>query len=459
MRLGIVAAVAGTAALLALLLHNPALLGEARLVEAVPHDALLSETCADFGYTDLETVITPPIAGTHPLAGGNSVTVSTADGLYFDWSSTIPVDAVIMRKDEWAVLYPYPPATSGNDVHAPWDPPNNQPYEPTHMLFCYDLEAPSPTDTPAMPTITPTSTDTPTPSSTPTHTPTPTPTCVDRGGDTSCADPANDPDDDGCMTAEETALGDNFDPTAWYDVYDVPVPAKPDADGANGSRNKVIDIGDVLAVLFYTFADDNGPPNANGVDYDSIKGWDGDGDSVNDASPIHDIEEGLKYDRSPGLGPSGDTGVDPAGPPNGVIDTGDVLAALAQAFLVDCSLSDLPDLVVGAMRIEMETGGACWTPPPPPLGVRVSVENIGSGDAGPFAVDVNGEQQMVASGLSAGQWTSLWFPGYVYGVNTGTADVTSLVEESNEGNNTMSEPLPIPTAPPTCTPTPTATPS
>ncbi len=161
--------------------------------------------------------------------------------------------------------------------------------------------------------------------------------CIDREGDTQCDEPATDPDDDGCTNVEETALGDNFDPDAWYDVYDVTVPAKADAAGANGMRNKVVDIGDVLAVLFYAFADDDGPPNANGVDYDSIKGWDGDGDSVNDASPIHDIEEGLKYDRSPGLGPSGDTGIDPAGAPNGAIDIGDVLAALAQAFQVDCT--------------------------------------------------------------------------------------------------------------------------
>ncbi len=161
--------------------------------------------------------------------------------------------------------------------------------------------------------------------------------CIDREGDTHCDDPTNDPDDDGCTDAEEVALGDNFDPTAWYDVYDVPVPAKADAAGANGFRNKIVDIGDVLAVLFYAFADNDGPPNANGVDYDSIKGWDGDGDSVNDAVPIHNIEEGLKYDRSPGLGPSGDTGIDPAGAPNGAIDIGDVLATLAQSFVVDCT--------------------------------------------------------------------------------------------------------------------------
>jgi hypothetical protein len=162
-------------------------------------------------------------------------------------------------------------------------------------------------------------------------------------GNTSCEDPANDPDDDGCTTAEETALGSVFDPTldGWYDVCDMPVPAKPDAEGANGVRDKVIDIRDVLAVLFYAFTEPSGVcgdnPNANGVDYDCAKGVDLDGDTDDDAAYSHGIPEGQKYDRSAGLDPDSGTGVDPCGPPNGVVDIRDVLAVLAQAFDVDCS--------------------------------------------------------------------------------------------------------------------------
>jgi hypothetical protein len=49
-----------------------------------------------------------------------------------------------------------------------------------------------------------------------------------------------------------------FDPTAWYDFYDVPVPAKDHAGdgtepedpvGANGRGNRAVTIRDVLAVL------------------------------------------------------------------------------------------------------------------------------------------------------------------------------------------------------------------
>ncbi len=152
--------------------------------------------------------------------------------------------------------------------------------------------------------------------------------CVDRDGDSSCTDPENDPDDDGCTSAQEANLGSVFDPAdGWYDVYDVPVPARADPQ-PNGARNRLVDIGDVLAVIFYAFADEGGPPNANNVSYDSTKGL---------VSPHDEIlKMGLMYDRSAGADPDPVTGIDPAGPPDGAIDVGDVLAAVAQ-FGLDCS--------------------------------------------------------------------------------------------------------------------------
>jgi hypothetical protein len=175
------------------------------------------------------------------------------------------------------------------------------------------------------------------------------PACIDRLGDTQCDSPDFDPDDDGCSTVEEAALGSVFDgsPAGWYDVYDVPVPAKCDVAvgcpagaqvGANGTRNKIVNMSDVLATLFYVFTADDGGMNANMVDYDSIKGVDLNGDTSNDIMPpLHAIEEGQKYDRSAGLGPDPVTGKDPAGPPNGVVNMIDVLAALAQSFQVNCT--------------------------------------------------------------------------------------------------------------------------
>ena len=151
--------------------------------------------------------------------------------------------------------------------------------------------------------------------------------CIDRDGDTTCRDPVNDTDDDGCTAAQEAALGANFSDNNWYDVFDVPVPTNADPT-PNGPRNRKVDMSDVLAVLFYAFAEKDKDPNANGVDYDSLKG----------IIPPHDtyLSAGVLYDRSPGLGPDPVTGIDPAGAPNGKVDMTDVLAALAQAFVVDC---------------------------------------------------------------------------------------------------------------------------
>lgn len=178
---------------------------------------------------------------------------------------------------------------------------------PTGLVGGYIVcEAPPPTETP---TPTPTATSTPTATATATATPTPCP----------------DSDGDGCDDCSEQSMG--LDPLAWYDFYDVPVPAQADMT-PNGPRNQLVDTADVLGVLFYVFADDEGPPNTNGVDYDSVKGsCDWNGDTTAD-------EEGRCYDRTPGAEPSPPF---EAGPPNGVIDIGDVLAALVQAFVIDCS--------------------------------------------------------------------------------------------------------------------------
>jgi hypothetical protein len=64
---------------------------------------------------------------------------------------------------------------------------------------------------------------------------------------------------------------------------------------------------------------------------DPIKGVDLDGNTTNDIPPpLHQIEEGVKYDRSPspGANPPWD-----AGPPNGAVNMQDVLAVVAQVGL------------------------------------------------------------------------------------------------------------------------------
>jgi uncharacterized repeat protein (TIGR01451 family) len=162
--------------------------------------------------------------------------------------------------------------------------------------------------------------------------------CIDRLGDTQCDDPVNDFDDDGCTDAEEQAGAPApkpgstgaYNPAAWYDFYDVPVPAKSDALGANGTKNRAVNLQDVVAVLKYVGTSVNGAPNSNGVDYDTIKGVDLNGDSTNDIPSPHQIKEGEKYDRSPGPLPNPPYD---AGPPDGVVNLQDVVVVLKQVGL------------------------------------------------------------------------------------------------------------------------------
>jgi hypothetical protein len=171
------------------------------------------------------------------------------------------------------------------------------------------------------------------------------------------SDPGGDPDGDGLTNAEEAALATDpcvvdtdrdgcadseelagapapepgstgpYEALAWYDFFDVPVPASPDPT-PNGPRNQAIATADILAVLLYvgTYHGDGGTPSAKGVAYDIVKGsCDVDGDTVSD-------KEGLCYDRSVSTEPNPPWA---AGPPDGAVNMADVLGLLAQVGL-DC---------------------------------------------------------------------------------------------------------------------------
>jgi hypothetical protein len=116
-----------------------------------------------------------------------------------------------------------------------------------------------------------------------------------------------DTDGDGCGDAQELAMG--FNPNAWYDFYDVPVPSL--MAGAGGTYNGAVNIGDVLAVNSYSGV------RAGQADYEA---------DVN-GNTVHD---GLEYDRSPSPPPNPPYD---AGPPSGAIGLSDVLAVNSQVGL------------------------------------------------------------------------------------------------------------------------------
>jgi hypothetical protein len=71
----------------------------------------------------------------------NSITITTIDGLYFDWSSTLALDAIIVKGGPDAHVYYYDPESTGDvGLHAPINPSNGNPYEISHIEFCFDYE-------------------------------------------------------------------------------------------------------------------------------------------------------------------------------------------------------------------------------------------------------------------------------------------------------------------------------
>lgn len=110
------------------------------------------------------------------------------------------------------------------------------------------------------------------------------------------------------------------------------------------------------------------------------------------------------------------------------------------------TVQTLPDLMITGLHIELQNT-SCLIPGDP-MGVRIWVKNNGQAAAGSFIVRVNNVDQTVNT-LGIGETTALFFTGYTNPVTT-TVDVTGLIQESDENNNTRSEMVPVPTPPLPC---------
>lgn len=99
--------------------------------------------CESLGLTSFWYKVDPPDSGTYPLDALNTVVVSV-DDLLFDWSSTLSIDAVIVKGGPNANLYLYDPEALSNDgepsLHAPVNPSNGLYYGLSHIEFCFDYE-------------------------------------------------------------------------------------------------------------------------------------------------------------------------------------------------------------------------------------------------------------------------------------------------------------------------------
>ena len=87
------------------------------------------------------TSLNGELTGGAPPDPNNYVTISNSDGVYFDWETSLGIDAVIVKGGPNANAFVYPlEATLDSDLHAPINPSNGMPFGVSHIEFCYDYE-------------------------------------------------------------------------------------------------------------------------------------------------------------------------------------------------------------------------------------------------------------------------------------------------------------------------------
>lgn len=100
-------------------------------------------SCTSLGY-DFGFKVDPPESGTYDIDGVNTVTVMVDnEGVYFAWSSTLGMDAVIAKGGPNSNAYVYdPPEESFGDggLAAPINPNTGEPFGLSHIEFCFDYE-------------------------------------------------------------------------------------------------------------------------------------------------------------------------------------------------------------------------------------------------------------------------------------------------------------------------------
>jgi hypothetical protein len=70
----------------------------------------------------------------------NTITVDSEDGIYFNWTSTVPISAVIVKGGTAVNIFYYDPAaTSDTGLYAPINDKTREPYAVSHVTFCWNV--------------------------------------------------------------------------------------------------------------------------------------------------------------------------------------------------------------------------------------------------------------------------------------------------------------------------------
>jgi hypothetical protein len=97
--------------------------------------------CAFLGY-DNEFKVDPSVAGytyngTYQVAGFGSISLSSPDNVFFDWTSTFGIDAVIAKGGNYANVFRYSPSSLGDTGLYPPTKDGGY-YGLSHVTFCYN---------------------------------------------------------------------------------------------------------------------------------------------------------------------------------------------------------------------------------------------------------------------------------------------------------------------------------
>ncbi len=126
---------AGLVGAIALLVLNA---GSARATHVAPVLVPGNPNCTDRGYDfGFKPQPEPPPTGTYTFPGG-SVTI-TSNGTFFDWTSTLGMDAVIVKGGNNANEYVYDESLGDTGLHPPVNA-SGRFAGISHIEFCYDFE-------------------------------------------------------------------------------------------------------------------------------------------------------------------------------------------------------------------------------------------------------------------------------------------------------------------------------
>jgi hypothetical protein len=130
------------------LLLIPAVAGAAT-VDPVWYDD--NPTCADLGYAH-EIKFDPPQTGSK-TADGVTVDLTVGAGQAVSWTSSSPIDAVMVKGGSEGNVYKYPGESSTDSgLHTPVNQNNGTFFGLSHVNFCWDDEHPDTPGTPDTPT-------------------------------------------------------------------------------------------------------------------------------------------------------------------------------------------------------------------------------------------------------------------------------------------------------------------